>query len=151
MTDERSPQPIAVLLVEDDPADAELLRRAFVRSQIEVQLDHVTTGQDALAFLRNEGRFADSEPPDIVLLDLQLGPQSGHDVLSRIKEDPALKRIPVIVLTSTDDVDEIKKTYQLFANSFVTKPRAFDDYLKLVQALAHFWSGTVRLPPKRRG
>lgn len=149
MTDGRPHHPIDVLLVEDDPADAELLRRAFTRSQIEVRLNHVTSGDEALSYLRNEGAHTAAVQPDIILLDLHLGPKSGHEVLAFVKKDPALKRIPVIVLTSTDDMDEIQKTYQLFANSFVTKPRAFEDYLRLVKALSHFWSGTAQLPPKK--
>lgn len=151
MTDGRPHHPIDVLLVEDDPADAELLRRAFARSQIDVHLHHVTSGDDALSYLRKEGPHAAAERPDLMLLDLHLGARSGHDVLKFVKEHATLRRIPVVVLTSTDDLDEIRKTYQLFANSFVTKPHAFADYLRLVKALSHFWSGTVKLPPKGPG
>lgn len=149
MTDGRPHRPIDLLLVEDDPADAELLRRAFARSQIDVRMNHVTTGDDALSYLRKEGPHQAAEQPDLILLDLHLGLRSGHDVLTFVKTHPTLKRIPVIVLTSTDDSNEVRKTYELFANSFVTKPRAFEDYLRLVKALSRFWSGIAQLPPKR--
>lgn len=138
-------QPVQILLVEDSPGDVSLTRAALDGSRIANDLHVVGDGDEALAFLR--ATDDPSQPrPDLVLLDLNLPRTDGREVLRQMKEDPDLRRIPVIVLTSSADEADVLKSYDLHANSYVTKPIAFDEFLAAVRTIEDFWLSIVRLP-----
>ncbi len=140
--------PIEVLLVEDNPGDAELTRIALEDSKISVNLNVVEDGVDAMAFLRKQGNYADAPHPDIILLDLNLPKKDGREVLAEIKVDLNLRRIPVVVLTTSQSEEDILKAYNLSANCFITKPVDFDQFVKIVQSIENFWFAIVKLPPE---
>jgi CheY-like chemotaxis protein len=137
-----------LLLVEDSESDVELLREALSDSEPAVELDVVRHGEDALSFLRREGEFAAAERPDLVVLDLNLPRMGGFEVLSALREDvdPRLRRLPVIVFTTSAMTTDIDRAYDLHASSFVTKPTAFEHYLDAVRAFREFWLRVARLP-----
>lgn len=140
--------PIEVLLVEDNPGDALLTRIALEDSKISVHLNVVEDGVEAMAFLRKQGNYADAPHPDIVLLDLNLPRKDGREVLAEIKADQSFKRIPVVVLTTSQSEEDILKAYNLSANCFITKPVDFDQFVKIVQSIENFWFAIVKLPPE---
>ncbi|MBE9202099.1 MULTISPECIES: response regulator [unclassified Nodularia (in: cyanobacteria)] len=140
--------PIEVLLVEDNPGDAQLTRIALEDSKISVNLNVVEDGVEAMAFLRKQGNYADAPHPDIVLLDLNLPRKDGREVLAEIKADQSFKRIPVVVLTTSQSEEDILKAYNLSANCFITKPVDFDQFVKIVQSIENFWFAIVKLPPE---
>ena len=137
-----------LLVVEDSESDLELLREALSDAEPEVALDAVHHGEDALAFLRREGRFAGSAHPDLVLLDLNLPRMGGLEVLEALRadEDPRLRRLPVIVFTTSSMTTDVQKAYDLHASSFITKPTAFEPYLEAVRSFRDFWLRVARLP-----
>jgi len=137
-----------LLVVEDSESDIELLREALADSEPAVRLDVVRHGEDALSFLRREGEFAAAERPDLVVLDLNLPRMGGLEVLSALREDidPRLRRLPVIVFTTSAMTTDIDRAYDLHASSFVTKPTAFEHYLDAVRAFREFWLRVARLP-----
>jgi CheY-like chemotaxis protein len=137
---------IQILLVEDDPGDVLITREAFAENKVRNQLSVVSDGEAALAFLRREGDFASAPRPDLVLLDLNLPRRPGHEVLAEIKSDPALARIPVVVLTTSDAEEDILRSYDLHANAYVTKPVDFDCFLKAVRQIDEFFVTVVKLP-----
>ena len=139
---------VEVLLVEDNPDDADLIREAFKEGKSRKHLSVVEDGEEALAFLRHAGRFTDAPRPDLVLLDLNLPKRSGREVLADIKSDPDLKRIPVVVLsTSTHEMD-VLHSYNLNAHCYITKPMALNGFLAAVRLIDEFWLTVVQLPPK---
>ncbi len=140
--------PIEVLLVEDNPGDAELTRIALQDSKISVNLNIVEDGVEAMAFLRKQDNYARKPHPDIVLLDLNLPRKDGREVLAEIKSDNNLKRIPVVVLTTSQSEEDILKAYNLAANCYITKPVDFDQFVKIVQSIENFWFAIVKLPPE---
>ena len=140
--------PIEVLLVEDNPGDAELTRIALEDSKISVNLNVVEDGVEAMAFLHKQGNYANAPHPDIVLLDLNLPRKDGREVLAEIKADQKLRRIPVVVLTTSQSEEDILKAYNLSANCFITKPVDFDQFVKIVQSIENFWFAIVKLPPE---
>ncbi|RCJ19700.1 response regulator [Nostoc minutum NIES-26] len=140
--------PIEVLLVEDNPGDAQLTRIALEDSKISVNLNVVEDGVEAMAFLRKQEKYAKVPHPDIVLLDLNLPRKDGREVLAEIKTDVSLKRIPVVVLTTSQAEEDILKAYNLAANCYITKPVDFDQFVKIVQSIEHFWFAIVKLPPE---
>ncbi|MBH8554181.1 response regulator [Nostocaceae cyanobacterium CENA357] len=140
--------PIEVLLVEDNPGDAQLTRIALEDSKISVNLNVVEDGVEAMAFLRKQEKYARVPHPDIVLLDLNLPRKDGREVLAEIKTDPTLKRIPVVVLTTSQAEEDILKAYNLAANCYITKPVDFDQFVKIVQSIEDFWFAIVKLPPE---
>ncbi|GAX37529.1 response regulator receiver protein [Nodularia sp. NIES-3585] len=140
--------PIEVLLVEDNPGDAQLTRIALEDSKIAVNLNVVEDGVEAMAFLRKQGNYAKAPHPDIVLLDLNLPKKDGREVLAEIKADHRLRRIPVVVLTTSQSEEDILKAYNLSANCFITKPVDFDQFVKIVQSIENFWFAIVKLPPE---
>ncbi|MEE9201021.1 MAG: response regulator [Candidatus Brocadiales bacterium] len=142
---------IEILLVEDDHGDVELIKEALKESKMQNSLDVVEDGEEALAFLRREGRFADAAEPDLILLDLNLPKKDGREVLAEIKEDPALRRIPVVVLTTSEAEKDILKSYDLHANCYITKPVDLDQFIKIVKSIQDFWLTIVKLPPHNRG
>ena len=140
--------PIEVLLVEDNPGDAQLTRIALEDSKISVNLNVVEDGVEAMAFLRKQEKYANSPHPDIILLDLNLPRKDGREVLAEIKADRHLRRIPVVVLTTSQSEEDILKAYNLSANCFITKPVDFDQFVKIVQSIENFWFAIVKLPPE---
>jgi CheY-like chemotaxis protein len=138
--------PIEVLLVEDNPGDAQLTRIALSDGKMCVNLSLTEDGVDALAFLRKQGQYADAPRPDLILLDLNLPRKDGREVLAEIKADPSLKRIPVVVLTTSQSDTDILQAYELAANCFITKPVDFDQFVKIVQTIEDFWFTVVKLP-----
>ncbi|WP_375466493.1 response regulator [Nostoc sp.] len=140
--------PIEVLLVEDNPGDAELTRIALEDSKISIHLNVVEDGVEAMAFLRKQEKYVKAAHPDIVLLDLNLPRKDGREVLAEMKGDENLKRIPVVILTTSQAEEDILKAYNLSANCYITKPVDFDQFVKIVQSIENFWFAIVKLPPE---
>ncbi len=141
-------QPIQVLLVEDNPGDAHLTRIALQDGKMQIQLSIVEDGVEAMAFLRRQGKYANAAHPDLILLDLNLPKKDGREVLSEIKADEALRRIPVVVLTTSQAEEDILQAYDLSANCYITKPVGFDQFVRIVQSIEDFWFTIVKLPPE---
>ncbi len=148
MSDPFPSQPIEVLLVEDDPGDVLMTQEAFADYKIANRLTVVTNGEDAIAYLRKQGRFADAATPDLVLLDLNLPRRDGREVLRDIKGDPDLRRIPVVVLTTSEAEEDVLASYDLHANAYVRKPVDFEQFVAAVRAIDDFFITVVRLPPR---
>jgi len=141
-------RPAEILLVEDNPGDARLTREALAQGKVRNILHHVKDGEEAIEFLRREGRFASVRTPDLILLDLNLPRKDGREVLEEIKKDPRLMQIPVVVLTSSQADEDILRSYRLHANCFITKPVDLEQLTRVVQAIEQFWFTLVRLPPE---
>ena len=139
--------PIEILLVEDNPGDVDLARNALENSKIRNILHAVSNGEEAMAFLRCQGEYANASRPDLVLLDLNLPRKDGREVLAEIKSDDDLKRIPVVILTSSRDEEDILKSYNLHANCYITKPMDLNQFIKVVKSIEDFWFTIVKLPP----
>jgi CheY-like chemotaxis protein len=137
---------IQVLLVEDDPGDVLMTREAFEDYKVHNQLHVVNDGEQAMAFLRQEGEYADLPRPDLVLLDLNLPRMDGRQVLDAIKSDPDLSSIPVVVLTTSEAEDDVLRSYSLHANAYVTKPVDFERFINVVRQIDDFFVSVVRLP-----
>lgn len=146
MNDQSDSRPAEFLLVEDNPGDVRLTREALRDSKLANNLSVVGDGVEAMAFLRREGKYADAPRPDLVLLDLNLPRKNGREVLAEIKSDPQLKRIPVVVITSSEAEQDIFATYNLHVNCYVTKPVDLDQFIKVVRSIETFWLTIVRLP-----
>ncbi|RAH99759.1 hypothetical protein DLJ53_18515 [Acuticoccus sediminis] len=138
--------PITILLLEDNPADIELTREALSHRKLLLNLEVVTDGSAALDFLMQRGAFADRPRPDLIILDLNVPRLSGKDVLAQIKSTEGLKRVPVVVLTSSAAEIDIVESYDLGANCYVNKPLDFSSFQEIVAALESFWFTVVRLP-----
>jgi len=136
-----------ILLVEDNPADVQLTKIALEEGKIINNLNVVMDGEEAVAYLKRQGKFENAARPDIILLDLNLPKIDGREVLEIIKEDDSLKTIPVVVLTSSSAEEDIIKTYRLHANCFITKPVDFEQFIKVVISIESFWVSIVKLPP----
>jgi chemotaxis family two-component system response regulator Rcp1 len=145
MTDGRSP--VEILLVEDNPGDERLTREALREGKVYHNLHWVKDGVEAMAFLRRQGKYADVPRPDIVLLDLNLPKKDGREVLEEIKSDEDLKRIPVVVLTTSKAEEDVLRTYNLHANCYVTKPVDLEKFIVVVRSIDVFWLTVVTLPP----
>ncbi|EXG79303.1 response regulator [Cryptosporangium arvum] len=141
------PLPIEVLLVEDDPGDVLMTREAFEDHKLRNSLHVVNNGADALLFLRKQGEFAGVPTPDLVLLDLNLPRMDGREVLAEIKADETLRRIPVVVLTTSEAEEDVLRSYNLHANAYVTKPVDFEQFVNVVRQVDEFFLTVVRLPP----
>ncbi|MEU5716994.1 response regulator [Streptomyces sp. NPDC020403] len=139
-------KPIEVLLVEDDPGDELMTREAFEDNKIRNTLHVVRDGQEALDFLYRRGEYADAPRPDLVLLDLNLPKYDGRQVLERIKTDPELALIPVVVLTTSSAEEDILRSYKLHANAYVTKPVDLEQFIGAVRQIDDFFVSVVRLP-----
>lgn len=137
---------LEVLLVDDDPGDVLLTQEAFGQYRLATRLHVVHDGVDALAFLRREGRHAGAVTPDLILLDLNLPRMDGREVLAEVKADERLRRIPVIVLTTSEAQEDVLRSYDLYANAYVTKPVDFDRFSDVVRRIDEFFLGVVRLP-----
>jgi two-component system response regulator len=141
-------QGIEILLVEDNPGDVRLTREALKDGKIVNNLHVAEDGVDALAFLRREGKYHNAVRPELILLDLNLPKKDGREVLAEIKADKELKRIPVVILTSSAAEQDIVKSYNLHANCYVTKPVDLDQFINVVKSIEHFWLTVVKLPPE---
>lgn len=148
MTGETILKPIEILLAEDSPADVRLTREALKNAKVRNNLYTVRDGVEAMAFLRREGEFKNMPRPDLVLLDLNMPRKDGREVLKEIKEDPDLRRIPVVVLTVSQAEEDIIKSYNLHANCYVTKPVGLNQFLDAVRSIEGFWLTVVKLPPR---
>jgi chemotaxis family two-component system response regulator Rcp1 len=138
---------IHILLVEDSPGDARLIMEAFKETQLKTLISVVTDGVEALAFLKHEGKYAESLRPDIMLLDLNLPRKDGRELLNDIKNDDEFKMIPVLVLTTSSSRDDIIGSYERHANSYITKPADMDEFLEVVRSVENFWFDIAKLPP----
>lgn len=139
--------PIDILLVEDNPGDVNLTVEALEDAQIANRLHVVNDGEAALSFLYREGEYAQAPHPAIILLDLNLPKKGGREVLAHIKQDPHLRRIPVVILTTSTDDEDVRRAYDLHANCYITKPVGFRQFFRMVHAIEDFWLTVVRLPP----
>lgn len=146
MNFESLPIPVDILLVEDNAGDVRLTQEVLKGSKVHNNLMVATNGQEALNCLRKQGKFSASPRPDLILLDLNLPVMDGREVLQRIKDDSDLKRIPVVILTTSKAEEDILKTYNLHANCYVTKPVDLDQFVKVVKSLEDFWLAIVKLP-----
>jgi CheY-like chemotaxis protein len=140
-------KPIDILLVEDNLGDARLTEEALEEGKVTNNLSVVKDGVEALAFLRREEGFADAPRPDLILLDLNMPRMDGREVLAVIKQDDALKNIPVVVLTTSRDSDDINKAYDLNCNCYIAKPVDLDQFIDAVESIDNFWLTVVTLPP----
>jgi two-component system response regulator len=146
MQAERTKADIEILLVEDNPADVRLTREALKEAKVRNQLYVVEDGVAAMEFLLRKGKYADVPRPDLILLDLNLPKKDGRQVLQEIKQDPDLKRIPVVVLTTSQAEEDIVRSYNLHANCYVTKPVDLDQFITIVKSIEDFWLAIVKLP-----
>lgn len=142
----KSIRPVEILLIEDSPDDVLMTREAFEQARLVNTLHVVDDGVKALAFLRQEGMYASSPRPDLVLLDLNLPRKSGVEVLEEIKADPQLKSIPVVILTTSHAEEDILSSYDLHANCYIVKPVGFEKFFQAVQSIQDFWFSVVTLP-----
>jgi CheY-like chemotaxis protein len=140
--------PACVLLVEDNPGDVRLTEEALKENKFYADLQVTKDGVEALRFLRQQGPYADARRPDLILLDLNLPRKDGRAVLAEIKSDSDLRRIPVVILTTSQAEEDILKTYDLHANCYVTKPVDLYQFVKVVRSIKDFWFTIVRLPPE---
>ncbi|MGZ4953860.1 MAG: response regulator [Methylobacter sp.] len=134
------------LLVEDNPGDVRLTCEALTESKVKNNLSIVGDGMEAMAFLHREGKYADAPRPDVILLDLNLPKKNGLEVLAEIKADSNLKRIPVVIITSSEAEQDVLKTYDLHVNCYVNKPVDLEQFIKVVQSIETFWLTIVKLP-----
>ncbi len=139
---------VEILMVEDNPADIRLTQEAFKDAKVLNSMHTVGDGVEAMAFLRQEGRYSGSPRPDLILLDLNLPKKDGREVLAEIKQDSNLRRIPVVILTTSDDEMDVLKAYDLHVNAYVKKPVDLDQFIKVVEAVEDFWLTVVKLPEK---
>jgi chemotaxis family two-component system response regulator Rcp1 len=139
-------RPIEILLAEDNPGDVRLTQEAFKEGRILNQLHVVSDGMEALAFLRQEGEYKESPRPDLILLDLNMPRMNGRELLGVIKQDESLRRIPVVILTTSDAEEDIARSYDMHANCYVSKPVDFDRFIQVVRSIQDFWLAVVTLP-----
>lgn len=139
-------RPVRILLVEDSPADVRLTREVLKDEEVRKNLSVVPDGVAALAFLKREGEYVNAPRPDLILLDLNLPKKDGRAVLSAIKSDHNLRRIPVVVLTTSQEQEDVVQAYDLNANCFVTKPVDLEQFSKVIKAIEDFWLSIAELP-----
>ncbi len=137
---------IDILLVEDSAGDARLAMEALKDSKVDNDIYHVQDGIEAMDFLKKQGRYKESPRPDLILLDLNLPRMDGREVLAEIKKDEDLKRIPVVVLTTSSDEADIFRSYNLHANCYITKPIDLNQFIKVIKSIESFWLSIVKLP-----
>jgi CheY-like chemotaxis protein len=139
-------RPVAVLLVEDNPADIRLFREALTGNGPNMTLTVVNNGEDALRYVRRLGPYANARPTDIIVLDLNLPKKDGREVLAELKADLRLRRIPVVVLTTSDAENDIRRAYDLHANCYIRKPKDVAQFMQVMQTWITFWLDVARLP-----
>jgi two-component system, chemotaxis family, response regulator Rcp1 len=145
-TTDRPGLAIEILLVEDSPGDVRLTQEALRDAKVQNNLHVATDGEEAIAFLRRTGSYAEVPRPDLILLDLNLPKKDGREILAEIKADPSLKTIPVVVLTTSESEADILQSYQLHANCYITKPVDLEGFMKVVRSIEGFWLSIVRFP-----
>ena len=143
-------RPVEILLVEDNPGDVRLTIEALKEGKIKNNLHVAKDGVDAMEFLLHENTYQDSPTPDLILLDLNLPRKDGRELLAEIKEDEELRRIPVVILTTSKAEEDILRTYNLHANCYITKPVDLDQFITVVKAVENFWLTVVKLPPSEK-
>jgi CheY-like chemotaxis protein len=148
VSDETVATSIDILLVEDDPGDVLMTREALADAKMANELYVVGNGEEALNFLFQEAEYADAPRPGLILLDLNLPRVDGREVLARIKADEVLRRIPVVVLTTSEAEEDILRSYDLYANAYITKPVDFEAFVRVVRQVDEFYINVVRLPPR---
>lgn len=139
-------RPIEILLVEDNPADVRMAKEALKDCNVSNRLSVVEDGEEALAFVRGLDGHAGRPRPDLILLDLNLPRKDGHQVLAEIKADPDLRRIPVVILTTSENERDVSKAYDLNANCYITKPGGLEQFVTVMKSIQYFWSMVVQLP-----
>jgi CheY-like chemotaxis protein len=139
-------RPLGVLLVEDDPGEVVIAREALKAGRLQSRLTVVPDGVEAMLYLRREEGYVDVERPDLILLDLNLPKKSGHEVLAEIKADPQLRKIPVVVLSTSSAIEDVEQSYENYANVFVTKPVDFDHFTSVVKQIDDFFLSVASLP-----
>ena len=142
----RFDRPVELLLIEDNPGDVGLIRGALAEARSPNNLHIVADGEKATAFLKRRGEFADAARPELVILDLNLPRKDGREVLAEIRADPELGRIPVVVLTTSDDEQDIVRAYELHASCYLTKPVDLEQFLETIRLIDEFWLTAVKLP-----
>ena len=146
MTHPLRERPIEILLVEDSPSDAQLAIEALQAAKIANRLSHVEDGVQAMQFLRREGLYREALRPDLILLDLNLPRKDGREVLEELKQDPELRMIPVVVLTTSRSEQDVLRSYKLHANCYISKPVDFSQFMEVVRSIEYFWLTIVTLP-----
>jgi two-component system, chemotaxis family, response regulator Rcp1 len=144
----RQTRPIEILMVEDNPGTVRLTQEVMRESKVRNAMHTVDDGVEAMAFLRRQGRYASMPRPDLVLLDLNLPRKDGRETLAEMKGDAALKRIPVVVLTTSKSEEDIVRAYDLHANCYLTKPVGLEDFITVVKSIENFWIEIVTLPSR---
>jgi CheY-like chemotaxis protein len=139
-------RPVEILLIEDNPGDVRLTVEALKESKVRHHLNVARDGVEAMAFLSQQGPYVDAPCPDLILLDLNLPRKDGREVLAEVKQDPRLRPIPILVLTTSDARPDILRSYDLHANCYITKPVDLDSFLHVVRSIVEFWLTVVRLP-----
>lgn len=146
MSISKNSRPIEILLVDDSATDVLLAREALESAKLSNNLHVVKDGVEAMAFLRREGKYAGMPRPDLMLLDLNMPRKDGREVLAEVKADENLRRLPIVVLTTSQDQEDVLKAYDLYANCYISKPVDFDKFADVVQAIDSFWFSIVTLP-----
>jgi len=141
---------IRILMAEDNEMDVFLVRAAFEQGRLAVHLDVAENGVEALAFLRREGPYADAERPDLVMLDINMPRMDGLSTLKAIRDDPALRTLPVVMLTTSNAETDVLRSYESFANAYIVKPISMDSFFSVVKTFEDFWFSVVRLPRPER-
>jgi CheY-like chemotaxis protein len=139
-------QSIVILLVEDNPGDVRLTKEVFKQSRIRNSLHVVNDGEEAMSFLRREGEYADAPRPGLILLDLNMPKMDGREVLNAVKDDESLRRIPIVVLTTSEAEEDVYNAYNLHANAYIRKPVDLDAFMEVIRMLEDFWLELVKLP-----
>lgn len=147
MFEQERGSPVEILLVEDNPGDVRLTEEALKESKVLNNLYVASDGVEAMEFLNREGKYSDAPHPDLILLDLNLPKKDGREILEDIKADDRLKRIPVVVLTTSKAEEDILRMYDQHANCYITKPIDFEQFIEVVQSIENFWLTIVKLPP----
>ncbi|MBI5740154.1 MAG: response regulator [Nitrospirae bacterium] len=148
---ESTSKPIEILLVEDNPGDVRLMHETLCDAKISNNLNVVTDGEQVMSYLRREGRYSDAPQPDLIMLDLNLPNKDGREVLAEIRNNPALEHIPVVIVTSSEAEDDIRKSYNLNADCYLTKPVTFEHIVKVVQSVEEFGFTIVKLTKQGDG
>src|SRR5712692_8502068 len=146
MAKQKNAPPVEILLVEDNPGDARLAEEALKDGNLNSNLNIVEDGVEAMAFLHQESEYADAPRPDLILLDLNLPRKDGREVLAEIKEDLDLKRIPVVVLTTSESETDIRNAYALYANCYITKPSGEEQLTSVLKSISYLWARVAMLP-----
>ena len=139
---------VEILLIEDNPGDVRLTQECLSKSKVANRLNVVEDGEQAFLFLRKEGKFSNAPRPDLILLDLNIPKKDGRELLVMLKNNENLKRVPVIILTSSDSEADVKNSYNLHANCFITKPIIFEDFIRVINMIEDFWLTVVTLPER---